>query len=79
MTEPTNESTNHTENETGREECHTSKCHATATTTLCIKSDYDSVSGEMKTTILEKSYCDRHAEMWLDMDGIEGRSYEVVE
>ncbi len=63
---------------TEREECHTSKCHETATTTLQIESDYESVSGETKTTTLKKSYCDEHAEMWLSMDEIDGRRYEVI-
>lgn len=59
-------------------ECHTVKCHKTATETLRIESDYESVSGETRTITLEKEFCNEHAEMWLGYNHIEGRRYEVV-
>jgi len=62
-----------------REECRTVKCHDTATTTLRIESDYESVAGETKTTVLKMSYCDQHAEMWLNLNGTAGRKCEVID
>lgn len=59
-------------------ECHTVNCKKAGTKTLRIERDYESVAGETKTISLEKSYCDEHAEMWLGMEGIAGRRYEVV-
>ena len=64
--------------DTEREECHTVKCHDAATTTLRIESDYESVSGEVKTTVLKMSYCDEHTKMWLSLNGTAGRRYEVI-
>jgi len=65
--------------DTEREECHTVRCQDAATTTLRIESDYQSVTGETKTTVLEMSYCDEHAEMWLEQSGIAGSRYEVID
>ena len=62
-----------------REECHTVKCHDAATTTLRIESDYESVSGEVKTTVFKMSYCDEHAEVWLNPSGTDDRRYEVID
>jgi len=62
-----------------REGCHTVKCHSAATTTLRVESDYESLTGETKTTVLRMSYCDEHAEMWLKLDGATGRRYEVID
>ena len=60
------------------EECSTVKCHDAATTTLRMESDYESVAGETKTTVLKISYCDEHAEMWLGLDS-DGRRCEVID
>jgi len=65
--------------DTEREECHTIRCHSAATSTLRIESDYESVTGETKTTVLRMSYCDEHAEMWLKLDGTTGRRCEVID
>lgn len=61
------------------EECSTVKCHDPATMTLRIEKDYDSVTGETKTTTIEQRYCEYHAEMWLGLDGIAGSRFEVVD
>jgi len=63
---------------TEREVCATANCHDTATTTLRIESDYESVADETKTTVLKMSYCDEHAEMWLNLDGTAGLRCEVI-
>jgi len=57
------------------DECATVTCHDTAKTTLWIESEYQSHDDETRTTSFEKSYCDEHAEMWLDKDD----TYEVVD
>ena len=64
---------------TEREECSTVNCHDTATTALRIESDYESVTGATKTTVLEMSYCNEHAEMWLDLNGADSRRCEVID
>jgi hypothetical protein len=64
---------------TEREECRTVRYHDTATTTLRMEADYESVTGETKTNVLKMSYCDEHAEMWLDMDGAGGLRCEVID
>jgi hypothetical protein len=61
------------------EECSTVRCHNAATTTLRMESDYESVTGETKTTVLEMSYCDEHAEMWIDLNGGDGHRCEVAD
>jgi hypothetical protein len=63
---------------TEREECSTVKCHDDATTTLRMESDYESVTGNIRTTVIELSYCDDHAEMWLKRDRTAGRKCEVM-
>ena len=62
-----------------QEECHTVNCYNVPTTTLRIESDYESVAGETKTTVLKMSYCDEHAKMWLDLSGVDGHRYEVID
>jgi hypothetical protein len=64
---------------TERKECRTVKCHNAATTTLRMESDYESVTGETKSTVLKMSYCDEHAKMWLNQDGTAGPQCEVVD
>lgn len=61
------------------DECTTVKCHESATTTLRIESEYDSVTGETRTNVLEMDYCEDHAEMWLSLDGVAGTRYERLE
>jgi hypothetical protein len=60
-------------------ECTTVNCRADATTRLRIESDYESVAGETKTTVLNMSYCGEHADMWLDQNRIDDRRYEVLD
>jgi hypothetical protein len=60
-------------------ECATVNCRADATTRLRRESDYESVAGETKTIVLNMSYCGEHAEMWLDLNGMDGRRYEVLD
>jgi len=64
---------------TERGECRTVKCHDIATTTLRIESDYESVTGETKTTVFKMSYCDEHADMWLGLNGTAGCRYETID
>jgi len=64
--------------DTERGECNTVKCHNLATKRLRIESDYDSVSGETKTIVLQMDYCDEHAETHLRYN-ITGKRYEVIE
>lgn len=61
-----------------RGECTTVKCHETATITLRITHEYESLLGGTETTEFEHDYCDEHAEMWLDLDGVANTHYEVV-
>lgn len=58
------------------DECATVKCREPATVTLRIESDYESVTGETRTNVLEMDYCQSHAEMWLGLDGVARTRYE---
>lgn len=62
-----------------REECATVKCHETATVSLRITHEYESALGGTKETELEVDYCDQHAEMWLELDGVANTHYEVLD
>lgn len=59
--------------------CHTVNCSGPPTKKLRMENEYESVTGETRSTVLEKWYCDEHAEMWLDLDRMDGRSYEVID